>query len=253
VHDAARPERDRGALPRRRPRSASARRRRHRPHPDAAQAIGKIPVSVDDPRVDLLSIAGHKVYAPKGVGALYVRRETALAPVLAGAGQERGLRPGTENVAGIVGLGAACELAHAHLAPELGRLGALREGLFATLVAAVPGLVCHTPLDASLPNTLFVSFPGVRGADLLARAPGVAASTGSACHAGEETPSTTLVARGAAPEVTSSAVRLSLGRDTTGASVALAADRLVAAWCQAPKEHSVPEVLKRPETLKRQE
>ena len=214
-------------------------------HTDAAQATGKVPVSVDDLGVDLLSVAGHKVYAPKGVGAIYVRRGTPLLPVLVGAGQERGLRPGTENVAGIVGLGAACELARSRLALDPARLGALRDELFAALSAAVPGLVCHTPLDASLANTLFVSFPGVRGADLLARAPGVAASTGSACHAGEETPSATLLAMGVAPEVALSAVRLSLGRDTTGAAVALAADRLVTAYHQAREEHSVPETSKR--------
>ena len=140
-------------------------------HADAAQAIGKIPVSVDDLGVDLVSVAGHKVYAPKGVGALYVRRGTPLAPVVVGAGQERGLRPGTENVAGIVGLGAACELARAGLALDPVRIGALRDELFAALSAAVPGLVCHTPLDIAIPNTLYVSFPGVRGIDLLARAP----------------------------------------------------------------------------------
>ncbi len=214
-------------------------------HADAAQAVGKVPVSVEDLGVDLLSVAGHKVYAPKGIGALYVRRGTPLSPVLVGAGQERGLRPGTENVAGIVGLGAACELARSRLALDSARLGALREELFAALCAAVPGLVCHTPLDTSLPNTLYISFPGVHGTDLLARAPGVAASTGSACHAGEETPSATLLAMGIAPEVALSAVRLSLGRDTTGAEVALAADRLVTAYHQAREERPVPETSKR--------
>ncbi len=214
-------------------------------HADAAQAIGKVPVSVEDVGVDLCSVAGHKVYAPKGVGALYVRRGTPLSPVLVGAGQERGLRPGTENVAGIVGLGAACELARAGLALDPARIGALRDELLAALCAAVPGLVCHTPLDMAIPNTLYVSFPGVHGADLLAGAPGVAASTGSACHAGEQAPSATLLAMGVAPEVALSAVRLSLGRDTTGAEVALAADRLVAAYHQAREEHPVSETSKR--------
>ncbi|MDA8284274.1 MAG: cysteine desulfurase family protein [Actinomycetota bacterium] len=215
-------------------------------HTDAAQAIGKVPVSVDDLGVDLVSVAGHKLYAPKGVGALYVRRGTPLWPVLVGAGQERGLRPGTENVAGIVGLGAACELARARLAHDSARLGPLRDDLLARLRDGVPGLVCHTPLDTAIPNTMFVSFPGVHGTDLLARAPGVAASTGSACHAGESTPSATLLAMGVAPDVARSAVRLSLGRDTTGAGVALAADRLVAAWRQAREATTpVPETSKR--------
>ncbi len=189
--------------------------------------------------------------AQNETGALYVRRSTPLSPVLVGADQERELRPGTENVAGILGLGAACELSRTWLAFEPARLRALRDGLLAELSAGVPGLVCHTSIDASLPNTLFVSFPGVRGTDLLARASGIAASTGSACHASEATPSATLaamgVAPGVAPGVARSAVRLSLGRDTTGASVALAVDRLVAAWRQARDEHSVPETSKREE------
>ncbi len=216
-------------------------------HADGAQAIGKIPVSVEDLGVDLLSVAGHKCYAPKGIGALYVRRGAPLAPFLVGAGQERGLRPGTENVAGIVGLGAACELARSRLARDSARIGVHRHELLTALLAAVPGLVCHTPLDASLPNTLFVSFPGVRGTDLLARAPGVAASTGSACHSGEETPSATLIAMGVAPEVALSAVRLSLGRDTTGDEIALAADLLAAAYHQAREERSASEKSKRGE------
>src|SRR5690606_30497898 len=107
-------------------------------HADAAQAAGKIPISVDGLGVDLLSIAGHKLYAPKGVGALYVRRGTSIAPVLVGAGQERGLRPGTENVAGIVALGAAAELAGELLDAEAARQRHLRELLWERLVAGLP-------------------------------------------------------------------------------------------------------------------
>ena len=202
-------------------------------HTDAAQAIGKIPVAVDTLGVDLCSIAGHKCYGPKGVGALYVRRGTPLRPMLVGAGPERGLRPGTENVAGIVGLGAACALAQARLAADRARLRGLRDALWATLSGEIDGLVCHTPLDASLPNTLYVSFPGVLGADVLAHAPGVAASTGSACHAGEHRPSSTLLAMGVAPESALGAVRLSLGRDTTTADIAAAAGMLAAAYRHA--------------------
>ena len=202
-------------------------------HTDAAQAIGKIPVAVDTLGVDLCSIAGHKCYGPKGVGALYVRRGTPLRPVLVGAGQEHGLRPGTENVASIVGLGAACALIRSHLAADGARIGGLRDALWAALSGEIDGLVCHTPLDASLPNTLYVSFPGVLGTDVLAHAPGIAASTGSACHAGEHRPSPTLLAMGVAPEAALGAVRLSLGRDTTTADIAAAARILAAAHREA--------------------
>ena len=196
-------------------------------HTDAAQAIGKIDVDVDTLGVDLLSIAGHKFYGPSGVGALYVRRGTILDPVLLGAGQERGLRPGTENVAGIVGLGAACDLAQSRMASESVRISALREQLWRALTERIPGVVRHTPMEGSVPNTLLVSFPGTIGSDVLARAPGLAASTGSACHAGQHTPSSVLIAMGVAPDVAMGVVRLSLGHDNSSADVAAAADILV--------------------------
>jgi cysteine desulfurase len=128
-------------------------------HSDAAQAIGKIPVSVGDLGVDLLSIAGHKCYGPKGIGALYVRRGTPLSPLVLGAGQEGGLRPGTENVAGIAGLGAAARLAQGRLSTDAPRIAGLRDELWAALSATVPGIRRHTPEEACLPNTLLVSFP----------------------------------------------------------------------------------------------
>ncbi|MHB1474455.1 MAG: cysteine desulfurase family protein [Dermatophilaceae bacterium] len=187
-------------------------------HTDAAQAIGKIDVNVEALGVDLLSIAGHKCYAPKGVGALYRRPGTDLHPLLLGAGQEGGVRPGTENVAGIVGLGAACDLARTSLTAEGMRLGHLRDDLWARLSAAIPGMARHTPQD-SLPNTLMVSFPDVLGRSVLAASPGLAASTGSACHAGQDTPSATLLAMGATPSVALGAVRLSLGHGTTATDI----------------------------------
>jgi len=202
-------------------------------HTDAAQAVGKIPVSVETLGVDLLSIAGHKCYGPKGVGALYVRDGMALEPVIRGADQERGLRPGTENVAGIVGLGAACELAHSRLTEEGARIGALRDALWGALSNRITGLVRHTPMNNSLPNTLSVSFPGAPGRDVLARAEGLAASTGSACHAGQQIPPATLLAMGVSPEVAMGAVRLSLGHDNDPAQIAAAADILVAAHQEA--------------------
>jgi cysteine desulfurase len=216
--------------------AAAARRSGIVIHTDAAQAIGKINVSVTALGVDLLSIAGHKCYAPKGVGALYVRSGTPLRPVLLGAGQERGLRPGTENVAGIVGLGAACQLAQSRLAAEEERVGALRDQLWRSLSDRIPGLVRHTPTDINLPNTLTVSFPNVLGRDVLAHAAGLAASTGSACHSGQETPSATLLAMGVAHEAAMGVVRLSLGHDNSQADTTAAADILVKAHEAATRQ-----------------
>jgi cysteine desulfurase len=201
-------------------------------HTDAAQAIGKIDVDVTDLDVDLLSIAGHKCYAPQGIGALYQRPGTPLKPLVRGAGQEHGIRPGTENVAGIVGLGVACDLARTHLATDTERLVGLRNTLWHLLNAAIPGLVRHTPAF-SLPNTLTVSFPGVTGRAVLAHAPGLAASTGSACHSGHDTPSATLLAMGVTPTTALGAVRLSLGRSATTTDISTAAAILVAAHALA--------------------
>jgi cysteine desulfurase len=199
-------------------------------HTDAAQSVGKIRVDVDALGVDLLTIAGHKLYAPKGVGALYVRRGTRLEPVLAGAGHERGLRPGTENVAGIVGLGKACELAERDMCAETMRLRGLRDELLARLRAAVPGVVLHGHPTDRLPNTLFLSFPGVPGGRLLESVPELCASTGSACHSGSDAPCASLLAIGVPPENAMGPVRLSLGRNTTVAEVEEAAALLAAAW-----------------------
>lgn len=205
-------------------------------HADAAQAVGKIAVDVAGLGVDLLSIAGHKLYAPKGVGALYVRRGTPLAPVLVGAGQERGLRPGTENVAGIVGLGAACALAAALAPSGLENQAALREELWTALARSIPGVVRISPTEDALPNTLTVAVPGRIGADVLAAAPGIAASTGSACHDGTHTPSATLLAMGVDPGLALGAIRLSLGRNTSAWDIATAVDELV----RATREPAAP-------------
>jgi cysteine desulfurase len=199
-------------------------------HTDAAQSVGKVAVQVDALGVDLLSIAGHKVYAPKGVGALYVRAGVALEPVLRGAGHERGLRPGTENVASIVGLGAACEIAAASLAEESARVRALRDELWSLLRAQIPGLALNGHETLRLPNTLNVRFPRVRGSAMLAAAPGIAASTGSACHEGGESASAVLLAMGHDADDALGSVRLSLGRATTEEDVRHAAELLVGAW-----------------------
>jgi len=183
-------------------------------HVDAAQSVGKVPVRVDDLGADLLSVAGHKLHAPKGIGALYVRRGVALEPLLHGAGHERGRRAGTENVLLAAGLGAACQAA----GPWLGMAGAraLRDALEAGLLEATGGRLTVNGAGAErLPNTASVNFLGLTGADLLARLPGVAASTGSACHAGSVTLSPVLAAMGVPPEEGRGAVRFSLGRTTT--------------------------------------
>ena len=199
-------------------------------HVDAAQSVGKVPVHVGELGVDLLSIAGHKLYAPKGVGALYVRRQTRLVPFSLGAGHESGLRPGTENVASIVGLGAACELASRDQAKVANRMQILRDLLWERLAQAVPGLSLNGHPTLRLPNTLNVRFPGVSGPALLAGAPEVAASTGSACHDGHEQASDVIRAMGVGSEQALGSVRLTLGRDTVEEEIVRAADALASAW-----------------------
>ncbi|MBM3956830.1 MAG: aminotransferase class V-fold PLP-dependent enzyme, partial [Gemmatimonadetes bacterium] len=182
--------------------------------------------------VDLLSVAGHKLYGPKGVGALYVRSGTPIEPVLLGAGHERGLRPGTENVASIVGLGEACEIAGRTLDEESARVRRLRERLWDVLRARIPGIALNGHPVERLPNTLNVRFPGVRGSAMLAAAPEIAASTGSACHEGDERPSGVLTAMGIPETDALASVRLSLGRSTCEADVDAAVVSLVRAWKQ---------------------
>jgi len=199
-------------------------------HTDAAQSLGKVPVRVEDLGVDLLSVAGHKLYAPKGVGALYVRRGTPIAPFVLGAGHERGLRPGTENVASIVGLGAACAIAQRDMAETSARIRQLRDQLHQQLQSGVPGLALNGHAQERLPNTLNVRFSGVSGTALLAAVPEIAASTGSACHEGHETASAVILAMGVAPQEATGSVRLTLGRGTTASEVEAAARMLVEAW-----------------------
>ena len=209
---------------------AAARRHGALVHVDAAQSVGKIAVDVNELGADLLSIAGHKLYAPKGVGVLYVRRGITLPPLLLGAGQERGRRPGTENVPYIVGLGEACRIAGTVLEREAKRLSGLSGDLFAALKRQIPDLVLIGHPTQRLPNTLNVLFPNASGRRVLEKCPRVMASTGSACHADSEEPSAILTALGIAHEQALGAVRLSLGRGTTADDVATAASALAAAW-----------------------
>lgn len=201
-------------------------------HTDAAQSFGKVSVRVNELGVDLLSIAGHKLYAPKGVGALFVKRGTPLVSFALGAGHERGLRPGTENVASIVGLGAASEVAKRDLEATAARMLGLRDELWARLAAGVPGLALNGHPELRLPNTLNVRFPGVSGSAVLAGAPEVAASTGSACHDGYEAASAVILAMGVAPVEAAGSVRLTLGRTTTKDQVERAAMALIRSWRQ---------------------
>jgi cysteine desulfurase len=210
--------------------AAVARERGVLVHTDAAQSVGKLPVDVEALGVDLLTVAGHKLYAPKGIGALYVRPGTGLDPVIHGGGQERGLRAGTENVPYIAGLGAAAALAGDRLRTGADmRVRHLRDRLHEALRSAVPDLALNGHPRDRLPNTLNVSLPGLDGERLLSRTPSVAAATGSACHSGRTEPSAVLTAMGLDAERALGAVRLSLGYDTTAAQVDAAAQALVAA------------------------
>jgi cysteine desulfurase len=199
-------------------------------HTDAAQSVGKVPVDVNELGVDMLSIAGHKLYAPKGVGVLYIRKGVRLEPFLHGAGHEHGRRAGTENTPYIVGLGKACEIAQQTLPSMTVRLKALRDRLFDRLHQALGDrIVVNGHPELRLPNTLNINFLGHVGAELLAKAPEIAASTGSACHEGSITQSPVLCAMGVPPEIGKGAVRLSVGRHTTEAEVDAAADILIRA------------------------
>ncbi len=199
-------------------------------HTDAAQSAGKIPVDVEALGVDLLTLAGHKFYAPKGVGALWVCPGTPLEPLFAGGGQERAFRPGTENVPHLVALGTAARLARVRLEEEAPRLRVMRDRLYRWLAKDIPGLILNGHPDERLPNTLNLSFPGVDGRELLGRAKDVAASVGAACHAAGGPAGGVLGAMGIAGARARGAVRLSVGRPTTERDLERAAAELVAAW-----------------------
>jgi cysteine desulfurase len=187
-------------------------------HSDAAQSLGKVHVRVDDLGVDLLSLAGHKVYGPKGVGALYIRNGMKIEPFMHGAGHESGRRAGTENVLLDVGLGAACQLAQDWL--ENPQIQDLRDYFWSGLKTQfAEKVVLNGHPTQRLPNTLNISFIGQSGHDILARLEGVAASTGSACHSTGVELSPVLKAMGLPPETGMGAIRFSLGRSTTKAEI----------------------------------
>ncbi|MEK7680270.1 MAG: cysteine desulfurase NifS, partial [Deltaproteobacteria bacterium] len=186
-------------------------------HTDAVQAAGKLPVDLQKLGVDLFSISGHKLYAPKGIGALIVRRGTRLVPLIHGGHHERNRRGGTENVAGIVGLGKACELAMRDMDKESANLLALRKRLEQGLAAKIPHVKLNGHAEKRLPNTANISFEFVEGESLLLNLDmlGVAASSGSACTSGSLEPSHVLLAMGSTHELSHGSVRFSMGRGTT--------------------------------------
>lgn len=194
-------------------------------HTDAAQSCGKIEVDVNRLHVDLLTIAGHKLYAPKGIGALFVRQDVRIDSLIHGAGQEAGKRAGTENVPYIVGLGIACDIARNTLTDFKPRVSHLRDKLQGEIEGALGKEMVHLNghPELRLPNTLNLSIRGVVGMELLAGIPELAASTGAACHAGSTEPSSVLLAMGLDREFALGALRLTLGRWSTEDEVRQAA------------------------------
>ena len=199
-------------------------------HVDAAQSAGKIPVDVSELQVDFLSLAGHKMYAPKGIGALFVRDELEIEPFMHGAGQESGRRAGTENVMFAVALARACALARMKMPEEAERIRNLRDRFHELLTGHIPGLVLNGHAHARLPNTLNVSLPGVNGATLLDAIPKICASTGAACHDHSVSLSHVLAAMQIPEEIGRGAIRLTLGRKNTEAEIETAAEMIVQAY-----------------------
>lgn len=205
-------------------------------HTDAAQAAGRVPLDVAALGVDLVSLSAHKLYGPKGIGALYVRRGVRIAPLFGGGGQERGLRPGTLPTPLCVGFGRACALAQQELAEEAARLRDLRERLYEGLREAVGEIRLNGAPEPRLPNNLNLCLPGVDAEDLLAELPDLALSTGAACASAAHEPSPVLRALGLSDEAIASSIRIGLGRTTTAYEVQFAMERLAAAACRLRAE-----------------
>jgi cysteine desulfurase len=195
-------------------------------HTDAAQSVGKVSVQVEDLGVDFLTVAGHKFYAPKGIGALYIKNGRKLLPLLHGAGHEHGLRPGTENAASIVALGAAAMIAAPILNTEGPRQMRLGKRLFEELQKAGLKVQVNGHPEKKLPNTWNISFGGLTAIEVMAALDGVAVSPGAACHGDLVEPSHVLVAMGADPGLARGAIRFSLGRETTEAEIDTVIEKL---------------------------
>ena len=210
-------------------------------HTDAAQAAGKIPLDVEAMRIDLMSISGHKMYGPKGVGVLYVRRRprVRLLPLIDGGGQERGLRSGTLPTPLCVGLGRAAAIAGAEMAEEAARLRGLRDRLYQGLARRVPGLGLNGSAESRLAGNLNLTFPGIEAPALIEACPAIAMSTGSACTSATVEPSYVLRALGLPEALANSAIRIGLGRFNTAAEVDFAVDALAAAAARLAGENGV--------------
>jgi cysteine desulfurase len=198
-------------------------------HTDAVQAVGKIPVDVKALGIDLLSFSAHKLHGPQGVGALYIRAGTKLAPVFFGGHQERGVRPGTENLAAIVGFGKACELALIRLHEDAAYLEALRSSFEAALLAGISGCSINGQGAIRLPNTSNVNFPNINGEMLAINLDlrGLAVSTGAACSTVDQEPSHVLMAMGQTAAQARSSLRFSFGRNNSQQEVDMAVDLVV--------------------------
>jgi cysteine desulfurase len=212
-------------------------------HCDAAQAAGKVRIDVEDMHIDLLSISAHKIYGPKGVGALYVRRKNPrvrLTPMIDGGGHERGMRSGTLNVPGIVGLGSACELAREEMPEEAKRLLGLREQLRRRLWAGLDDIVLNGHLEQRLPGNLNVGFGQVNGDALLASLKDVAVSSGAACTSATPEPSHVLRALGRPDDLARASIRFGLGRFNSEEEVDHVADLVIE---QVKRLRSVSQIL----------
>jgi len=203
-------------------------------HTDAVQSAGKIPIDVNAMKIDLLSLSGHKLYAPKGIGALYIRGGTRLRQLLYGGHHQRGFRPGTENVAGIVGLGKAAQIAKASLATDAARVSKLRDQLEQALLQRVPDSRINGGGATRTPNTTNITFPGIEGEALVIALDlkGLACSTGAACSSGAVEPSHVLTAIGLPADEARASLRFSLGRHTTAADIDFALQAIPAAVSQ---------------------
>jgi cysteine desulfurase len=203
-------------------------------HTDAVQSAGKVPIDVNKLQLDLLSMSGHKLYGPKGIGALYVRGGTRLRQLLYGGHHQRGFRPGTENVAGIVGLGIAAEIARKSLEEDALQISTLRDKLQQGLLQRVPQSRVNGGTAPRTPNTTNIVFPGVEGEALLIALDfrGLACSTGAACSSGAVEPSHVLTAIGLPADEARASLRFSLGRHTTPADIDFALNVVPAAVAQ---------------------
>lgn len=196
-------------------------------HVDAAQAAGKIPIDVAAMQIDLLSLTAHKMYGPKGCGAIYVRKQTKIDPLIVGGGQERGMRSGTLNVPGIVGLGAACAICKTDMEKDDHRMAQLRDRLLAGLTSQLDGVVVNGSMAHRLPNNLNVTFNGVDGESLLVAISDIAVSSGSACTSASGTASHVMRALLGSDAVPPATIRFGLGRPTTEAEIDYTIEKFV--------------------------